>query len=73
MLIRLLAVVPFLGILVGVIFFNRVEPLIAGLPAMLAWLLLWVVLTSAIMGVIYLLDPRNRGPIDDGPAGSDGA
>ncbi len=64
MLIRLLAALPFLGILVGSIFFNRVDPLILGLPALLAWLVLWVVLTSAIMGVIYLLDPANRGPID---------
>ncbi len=65
MLIYLLATLPFLGMLVGVVFFNRVDPLIAGLPAMLAWLVLWVVLTSAIMGLIYLLDPQNRGPIDD--------
>jgi hypothetical protein len=62
MLIRLLAVLPFLGILVGSIFLNRVEPLIAGLPVLLAWLVLWVVLTSAIMGLVYLLDPENRRP-----------
>jgi hypothetical protein len=66
MLIRLLAALPFLGILVGAIFFNRVEPLVAGLPMMLAWLVMWVVLTSAIMGLIYLLDPENRGPPDGG-------
>jgi hypothetical protein len=29
---------------------------------LLAWLLLWVVLTSAIMAVIYLADPANRTP-----------
>jgi hypothetical protein len=66
MLIRLLAVLPFLGILVGSFFLNRVEPLIAGLPALLAWLVMWVVLTSVIMGLIYLLDPENRGPPDGG-------
>ncbi len=65
MLIRLLAALPFLGILVGAIFFNRVDPLIAGLPLMLAWMVMWVVLTSLIMGLIYLLDPENRKPIDD--------
>jgi hypothetical protein len=65
-LIRLLGALPFLGILVGSIFLNRVDPLIAGLPTLLAWLVLWVVLTSVIMGLVYLLDPENRGPPDGG-------
>jgi len=58
--LRALAVLPFLGMLIGVFFFNRVTPLVAGLPLLLAWLLLWILLTSAIMAVIYLLDPANR-------------
>jgi hypothetical protein len=57
---RFLAVLPFLGILVGTPFVNRVEPLIFGLPLILAWLLLWILLTSAIMAVIYRFDPANR-------------
>jgi xanthosine utilization system XapX-like protein len=57
---RFLAVLPFLGILVGTPFFNRVEPLIFGLPLILAWLVLWILLTSAIMAVIYRADPANR-------------
>ncbi len=65
MLIRVLAVIPFLGILVGVPFLNRVEPLVLGLPLVLAWLLLWILLTSAIMGLIYLIDPANRAPAKD--------
>jgi hypothetical protein len=59
-LIRVLAVLPFLGMLVGVIFFNHVTPLILGLPLLLAWLLLWILLTSVIMAVIYMFDPANR-------------
>ncbi len=59
-LIRALAVLPFLGILGGTPFLNRVAPLILGLPFLLAWLLLWIVLTSGIMLVIYLCDPANR-------------
>ena len=62
MIIRLLATLPFLGILVGAIFLNRVEPTVLGLPLLLAWLLMWIVLTSAIMGLVYLLDPANRAP-----------
>jgi len=60
--IKALALLPFLGILVGVPLLDRVMPLVLGLPLLLAWLLLWIVLTSAIMAVIYLVDPANRGP-----------
>ena len=72
MLIRFLGALPFFGILVGAIFLNRVDPLIAGLPTLLAWLVMWVVLTSAIMGLVYLLDPENRGPPDGGTERSTG-
>jgi len=65
MLIRLLSALPFAGILVGSIFVNRATPLVLGLPPMLAWLLLWVVLTSLVMAVIYRFDPENRAPRDD--------
>ena len=59
-LIRSLALLPFIGILVGTPFLNRVTPLVFGLPFLFAWLLLWIVLTSVIMLVIYLCDPANR-------------
>ena len=58
--IRWLAVLPFLGMLIGPIFLNRVQPLVLGLPLLLAWLVLWVLLTSAIMAVIYVFDPANH-------------
>ena len=51
---KFLAVLPFVGILLGPVFLNRVTPLVLGMPLLLAWLLLWIVLTSAIMAVIYL-------------------
>ena len=66
-MIRWLAVLPFLGMLIGPVFLNRVEPLVLGLPLLLAWLVLWVVLTSAIMAAIYVFDPLNRE--DDGGEG----
>jgi hypothetical protein len=59
-LVKWLAVLPFLGILVGTPFFNRVEPLILGMPLILAWIVLWIVLTGMIMAIIYLMDPANR-------------
>jgi len=67
-IIRSLALLPFIGILAGVPFLNRVTPLIFGLPLLFAWLLLWIVLTSVIMLVIYCCDPANRAqPPDTGP------
>lgn len=59
--IPLLAALPFLGILVGTPFVNRVTPVVLGLPLVLAWLVLWILLTAAIMAVIYVCDPANKG------------
>lgn len=59
-LIYLLAALPFLGLLGGMVFANRVEPLVLGLPFVLFWILTWVVLTSVVMTVTYVLDPANR-------------
>ncbi|MFD1557569.1 DUF3311 domain-containing protein [Paraburkholderia silviterrae] len=64
MSLRLLAALPFIGILLGVPFVNRTEPLVLGMPLVLAWIVMWVVLTAAIMGIVYKLDPANRIPHD---------
>ena len=55
-----LALLPFAALLIGPFFLNRVEPIILGLPFLLAWCVAWVLLTSAIMGVIFRFDPTNR-------------
>jgi len=60
--LRWLAALPALGMLAGPFFLNRVEPLVLGMPLLLAWLVGCTVVTSAIMGLIYLTDPANRGP-----------
>jgi hypothetical protein len=64
--IRWLALLPFLGMLIGPVFVNRVEPLVLGMPLLLAWLVMWVVLSSVIMAVIYALDPTNRKKAEGG-------
>lgn len=56
----LLALLPFLGVLGGISFANQVQPYVLGLPFILFWIVLWVVLTSGIMWVIYRLDPVNQ-------------
>jgi hypothetical protein len=69
MYLRLLSLLPFLGLLVGVVFANRVEPLVFGLPFLLAWVVAWVFISVAVMACVYLLDPANRR--DDGAADQD--
>jgi hypothetical protein len=56
---HLVAVLPTIGLLAGVPFANRVEPYVFGLPFLLFWIVGWVVATSAIMGIIWMLD-RSR-------------
>jgi hypothetical protein len=57
---RWLAILPFLGILVGTPFFNSTTPVLFGFPVILVWLVFWVVATSAIMAVVYQSDPANH-------------
>jgi hypothetical protein len=56
-----LSSLPFIGILGGIFFVNDVEPYVLGLPFALFWVTLWVLLTAAIMAVVYRLDHRERG------------
>ncbi|MFY0545961.1 DUF3311 domain-containing protein [Brevibacillus sp. H7] len=55
-----LGLVPFIGMLGGVPFVNQVEPYVLGMPFVLFWIVLWVVLTSVMMAVINRLDPASR-------------
>jgi hypothetical protein len=53
-----LTALPFAGVLVGIFFANRTEPFVLGLPFALFWLVMWVVLTAAIMAVVGAIDRR---------------
>ncbi|MFY4773649.1 DUF3311 domain-containing protein [Metabacillus sp. RGM 3146] len=55
-----LALLPFIGFFGGMTFANRVDPYVLGMPFLIFWIILWVILTSAIMAVIYSLDPSNK-------------
>ncbi|WP_327297963.1 MULTISPECIES: DUF3311 domain-containing protein [unclassified Streptomyces] len=59
-LLPLIGAIPFIGILGGIWFANRVTPYVLGMPFILFWIVLWVALISVVMAVIYKLDPRNR-------------
>jgi hypothetical protein len=70
MYLRLLSLVPFLGMLAGAVFANRVEPMVFGLPFLLAWVVAWVFISVAVMAFVYRVDPDNR-RADDDMAGED--
>ncbi|MGG3574189.1 DUF3311 domain-containing protein [Bacillus gobiensis] len=58
--IKWLALVPLIGIIVGVVFFNQVTPFILGMPFLLFWLVMWTVLSSLIMGIVFKFDPDSK-------------
>jgi hypothetical protein len=47
------AAIPVLALTVGVVPANRLEPRILGLPFVLAWIVVWVLLTPGFMWVAY--------------------
>jgi hypothetical protein len=61
---HLLALVPAIGMLVGVPFANGVQQLVWGFPFLLLWILGWVLITSGVMWVLLTLDRRQED--DDG-------
>ncbi|WP_026574216.1 DUF3311 domain-containing protein [Bacillus sp. UNC438CL73TsuS30] len=57
---HLLSLLPFIGILVLMPFVNTVKPYVLGLPFVFFWMVMWVVLTSIILWVVYRIDPINK-------------
>jgi hypothetical protein len=49
----------------GVPLANRVEPYVFGLPFLLFWIVLWVVITSLVMGIVYSLDRATLHTLED--------
>ncbi|MBI5837529.1 MAG: DUF3311 domain-containing protein [Candidatus Eisenbacteria bacterium] len=71
---RLLALLPGLAILVGVPLANRVRPYVLGLPFLLFWIVCCVLLTSAVMTLVWYLDraadaAKGPGRAGGGPGG----
>lgn len=54
-----LAFVPFLAMCFSVGLWDRIEPLVLGLPFNLFWLILWIVLTPCCMWLAYRLETRS--------------
>lgn len=54
--IKLLALLPFIMMVLAIPLVNKTEPYIFGMPFILFWVVLWTVMTSVIMLVIYKFD-----------------
>ncbi|MCM3004173.1 DUF3311 domain-containing protein [Priestia koreensis] len=62
--VRLIGLIPILLLVVGPVFANSVEPYVLGMPFLLFYILIAVLLTSVCMTVLYLLDPKNKEEMD---------
>lgn len=60
-LYRALPLIPAVALTGAGWFANRLEPTVLGLPFLLAWIVGWVLATSATMWVVYRLDQRDVG------------
>ena len=52
----LLALIPFVAMCFSVPLWDRVDPMILGLPFNLFWLIAWIVLTSLCMWIAYRVE-----------------
>ena len=57
----LLAVIPFAAMCFSVPLWDRVTPLVFGLPFNLCWLIVWIVLSSLCMAGMYRIEARRAG------------
>ena len=61
--IHVLVLIPVLCLVVGPVFANSVTPYVCGMPFLLFWVLLSVLITSLCMGLVYVFDPANKGDV----------
>jgi hypothetical protein len=54
----ILALVPFAGMCFSVPLWDRVTPRVLGLPFSIFWILAWLALTPALMGIVYRIEKR---------------
>ena len=63
----LLGLIPFAAMCFSVALWDRVHPMVLGLPFNLFWLLAWIVLTPVCLRVAYLVE-TSRGADASAPA-----
>lgn len=62
-----LALIPLIALTAGIPMANRVEPRILGLPFLLAYILIWILLTPLCMLGVYLREHRSGNPSEKRP------
>ncbi|HLO11702.1 MAG TPA: DUF3311 domain-containing protein [Pseudoneobacillus sp.] len=55
-----LAFIPVVGFLIGVPIVNRIEPYVLGLPFSMFWIVLWVILSSLTIFILYRFDQHDE-------------
>jgi hypothetical protein len=58
--IRWLGILPFIMLVLAIPFVNTVEPVVLGLPFLLFWIVLWVLLTPICLFLVYRFEPKNE-------------
>ena len=52
----LFGLIPFVGMCFSVAVWDRIHPMIFGLPFNLAWLLCWIILTTLCLWAVYRME-----------------
>jgi hypothetical protein len=61
----LVATIPFITLVFALPLVNRVEPVILGFPFILFWIVVWVILTPAILFAAYMLEKKFNVPDEE--------
>jgi len=65
----LVAALPFVGLCFTVSLWDRVQPMVLGLPFNLFWLMAWIVLTSVCLRIVYRIETRRESADRGGKSG----
>ncbi len=56
----IVGLIPWMAICFSVVLWDRVEPMVLGLPFNLFWLVLWIVLTPVVMWAACRIETTHR-------------
>ena len=56
----LLGLIPFAGMCFSVSFWDRLEPMVIGIPFNMFWLISWIVLSTLCLWAAYRIETRRR-------------
>jgi len=62
----LLGLIPFTAVCFTVSLWDRIEPMVLGIPFNMFWLILWIAITPLFMWGAYRAEISNRAPGEEG-------